>query len=105
MSFSTAVIGLVRSIPTGKVASYGQIAAMAGKPGGARGVVWILRSSSSKHDLPWHRVVSIDGRIALKPGEGREEQISRLIAEGVPAHEGGVDMLRYRWNPGDEYSI
>jgi methylated-DNA-protein-cysteine methyltransferase-like protein len=102
MSFSASVIDLVRAIPPGKVASYGQIAVMAGKPRGARGVVWILRSSSRKYNLPWHRVLRVDGQIALKSGEGREEQISLLEAEGVPAAEGRVDMLTFRWNPGKE---
>ncbi|ORC36524.1 hypothetical protein B4O97_05470 [Marispirochaeta aestuarii] len=99
MSFSSAVIDIVRSIPRGSVASYGQIAIMAGNPRGARGVVWILRSSSRKYDLPWHRVLRVDGCIALRSGDGREEQISLLEAEGVPAPAGRVDMLTYRWNP------
>lgn len=99
MSFSSAVIEIVRAIPRGRVASYGQIAIMAGNPRGARGVVWILRSSSRKYNLPWHRVLRMDGCIALRSGEGREEQISLLEAEGVPASAGRLDMLTYRWSP------
>lgn len=97
MSFSERVIALVRAIPEGKVATYGQIAACAGNPRGARGVVWILRSSSGKHKLPWHRVVAAGGRIALRAGEGREEQILKLRAEGVPAGEEGVPIDRFQW--------
>jgi len=104
MSFSSVVIDIVKAIPRGKVASYGQIAIMAGNPRGARGVVWILRSSSRKYDLPWHRVLRVDGRIALKSGEGLEEQITLLEAEGVPVAEGRVDMLKFRWNAGKERS-
>ena len=97
MSFSRAVIEAVAAIPPGRVASYGQIAAMAGNPRGARGVVWILRSSSRSHNLPWHRVVAAGGRIALGEGGGREEQIALLGAEGVPFRQGKVDMEQALW--------
>ena len=97
MSFSRAVLAAVAAIPAGRVATYGQIASMAGNPRGARGVVWILRSSSRRHSLPWHRVVAAGGRIALGEGRGREEQIALLGAEGVPFRQGKVDMERAGW--------
>ncbi len=98
MSFSERVIALIEAIPAGRVATYGQIATAAGNPRGARGVVWILRSSSKKHNLPWHRVVAAGGRIALREGEGREEQILRLGAEGIPVTEACLPIDRYQWD-------
>jgi methylated-DNA-protein-cysteine methyltransferase related protein len=93
------IVELLRSIPSGKVVSYGGIAEMAGLPGGAgaaRQVVRILSSMSRKYDLPWWRVVKKDGRIALGEGEGRELQRSLLEAEGIEFEEPArVDMRRF----------
>ena len=97
-SFSQNVIRIVRSIPSGRVATYGQIAACAGNPRGARGVVWVLHAASRRHNLPWHRVVNACGTISLRPGEGYEEQRSRLEAEGVHFDEHGrLDLMRRLW--------
>lgn len=71
---------VVRSIPRGKVSSYGAVAVAAGFPGAARQVVWALRGAQG---LPWHRVVAAGGRIAL-PGEAGFDQRMRLESEGVP---------------------
>ena len=97
MSFSSAVVNAIAAVPAGKVATYGQIAAMAGNPRGARGVVWILRSSSRKYSLPWHRIVAAGGRIALPEGDGHAEQLAALSAEGVEIKRGCVDMERFQW--------
>ncbi len=89
----------IRSIPRGKVASYGFIAALAGDVRQARQVAWILHSSSDKERLPWHRVVSAQGRISLPPGRGGREQKRRLEAEGVSVGRGGtVDLGKYGWD-------
>ncbi len=94
------IVGAIRRIPRGKVASYGQIAALAGHPRAARAVVWILHSSSGKARLPWHRVINSRGTISLRPGCGYEEQRARLMAEGVEFDgEGRVDLRRYGWKP------
>jgi methylated-DNA-protein-cysteine methyltransferase-like protein len=80
------IVETIRSIPAGKVASYGQVALMAGYPSGAAGarqVARILSSMSRKYDLPWWRVVKKGGFIALPEGEGRELQRQLLEAEGV----------------------
>ncbi|NTV80349.1 MAG: DNA methyltransferase [Candidatus Aminicenantes bacterium] len=90
----------IRSIPRGRVATYGQIAALAGREHGARGVAWILHSSSDAAGLPWHRVIGASGRISLHRGRGFAEQKARLLAEGVAVGPGGrVDLKRYRWEP------
>lgn len=98
--FTREVKKAIRSIPRGRVATYGQIAALAGREHGARGVAWILHSSSEKAGLPWHRVIGAPGRISLPRGRGFAEQKRRLVAEGVAVGSGGrVDLQRCRWEP------
>jgi methylated-DNA-protein-cysteine methyltransferase-like protein len=98
--FTSEVKKAIRSIPRGRVATYGQIAALAGREHGARGVAWILHSSSEKAGLPWHRVIGEPGRISLPRGRGFAEQKRRLVAEGVAVGPGGrIDLKRYRWEP------
>ncbi len=101
-SFADRVKQFIKAIPKGKVATYGQIAMMAGNPRGVRGVVWILHSSSQKANLPWHRVINRKGKISLPPGDGYEEQKARLEAEGVQLDwEDRIDLERFLWRPGD----
>lgn len=85
----------IRSIPRGKVATYGQVARAAGYPGAARQVVWALRAASG---LPWHRVVGAGGRIRLQGEEGMEQRF-RLEAEGVTFSGMRVrmDLHEFRW--------
>ena len=63
--FTSEVIRLIKSIPRGKVATYGQIACLTGHYPSVRRVVWILHSCSEKEGLPWHRVVNRQGAISL----------------------------------------
>ena len=88
-------------IPRGNVASYGQIAEIAGIPRGARQVGYALRHLPDGHDVPWHRVLQASGRIAFDKGSrSYREQRRRLGDDGVPVISGKVDMGRYRWTPG-----
>lgn len=97
-TYSGRIISAIRRIPRGKVATYGQIAALAGNPRAARTVAWLLHSSSGTAGLPWHRVVNAQGRISLKPGRGYEEQRAMLEAEGVRfSGEGAVDLKIHHW--------
>jgi methylated-DNA-protein-cysteine methyltransferase-like protein len=98
--FATQVMAVVRSIPRGRVASYGQVAWLAGYPGAARHVGWILHSSSQKHGLPWQRVIGAAGKISLMKGCGFEEQRRLLIKEGVAVTPlGRVDLRKFLWEP------
>lgn len=91
---------MVRDIPPGRVASYGQIAELAGIPRGARQVGYVLRQLPDGHDLPWHRVITATGRIAFPAGSPMfSEQVCRLRAEDVPVSQGRVNMSRWRWQP------
>ena len=90
----------VRDIPPGAVASYGQIAEIAGIPRGARQVGYALKHLPTGSDVPWHRVITASGRIAFAGGSrAYREQRKRLIMEGVAISSGRVDMQRYRWQP------
>jgi methylated-DNA-protein-cysteine methyltransferase-like protein len=99
-SFHQRVIDIIKSIPRGKVATYGQIAALAGNPRGARMVVRVLHTSSGKEKLPWHRVINSKGSISLKPGSGYEVQKALLKKEGVIfKKDDSIDLKRFLWKP------
>ena len=83
---------VVRHIPKGKVATYGDVAKAAGYPGASRQVVWALRTGRG---LPWHRVLGVGGRILL-PGESGLEQRLRLQAERVSFRGDRVDMATHQ---------
>lgn len=99
-AFSERIKEIIRSIPKGKVATYGQIAAFAGSPRAARQVVRILHACTIKDNLPWHRVINSQGKISLKPGHGYESQKKLLQKEGVKFFlDGSIDMKKYQWRP------
>ena len=77
-----AIWTAVERIPRGKVASYGQVAAMAGLPGRARLVGKLLSRVPPGFEIPWHRVVNAQGKISL-PGRAGLDQRRLLEAEGV----------------------
>ena len=81
--FTERVVEIIKGIPEGKVMTYGQIAALAGSPRGARQVVRILHSLSEKYKLPWHRVINVKGEIVIKDYESRNLQKEFLESEGV----------------------
>lgn len=91
---------VMMKIPRGKVATYGQVAALAGNPRAARQVVRILHSCSGKDRLPWQRIVNSKGGISLKPGQGYELQKAMLEDEGICFDENDlIDLKRYLWTP------
>jgi methylated-DNA-protein-cysteine methyltransferase related protein len=90
----------VCDIPKGSVASYGQIAEIAGIPRGARQVGHALRLLPSNSGVPWHRVITTSGRIAFdKDSRAYNRQSRRLMMEGVAILNGRIDMQKYRWQP------
>jgi methylated-DNA-protein-cysteine methyltransferase-like protein len=98
--FTARALKIIRSIPKGKVASYGLVAAAAGSPLAARQVVRVLHALSKKERLPWHRVINSRGSISLPRGAGFERQRSLLRAEGVAvSRDGSIDMKRHLWVP------
>jgi methylated-DNA-protein-cysteine methyltransferase-like protein len=90
-----AIARTIAAIPTGRVASYGEIAARAGLPGRARLVGRVLGEADG---LPWQRVLRSDGRIAFPPGSRSfREQVRRLAAEGVLVRNGRVNLDMHGW--------
>ncbi|MBE1553248.1 MGMT family protein [Sporosarcina limicola] len=102
--FTKRVLQIIQGIPPGKVMTYGQVAAVAGSPRGARQVVRVLHSMSAKYGLPWHRIINVQGGIsAPDESEGKVNyQRSLLEAESVRFDTAGkVDLTVYRWFPED----
>jgi methylated-DNA-protein-cysteine methyltransferase-like protein len=96
--FTRSVMAWIKKIPRGKVATYGQIARLAGKPGSARAVGWILNSCSETHGLPWQRVLNSQGKISFpKKSSLFSEQKRLLEKEGVELYKGALDLERYGW--------
>jgi methylated-DNA-protein-cysteine methyltransferase-like protein len=98
-SFFAQVYEVVRRIPPGKVATYGQIARLLGKPRAARTVGWALHSIPHGSDVPWQRVINAKGTISLDArGPGGAIQRVLLEAEGIVFDERGrVDLRAYAW--------
>jgi methylated-DNA-protein-cysteine methyltransferase related protein len=96
--FTMRVVNIIQAIPPGYVMSYGQVAAAAGNPRGARQVVRILHSMSEKYELPWHRIINAKGEISFSG----KDQRGMLEAEGVEfGLNGNIDLSKHRWFPLD----
>ena len=96
--FTLDVIKIIHHIPVGKVLTYGKIAKLAGNPRAARQVSWLLHSSTKKYNLPWHRVINSQGKIALKSQDGKDYQKKLLEKEGVEfVGADKVDLKKYLW--------
>jgi len=96
--FTKNVIEVIKSIPKGKVCTYGGIASMAGRPTGARQVTRIIHSMSRKHDLPWFRIINAKGMISLPEMRGYNQQKALLEAEGVVFDDKDrIDLKRFLW--------
>ncbi|MBW2423590.1 MAG: MGMT family protein [Deltaproteobacteria bacterium] len=96
-----SVYRIVRRIPAGRVATYGQVAALAGMPGAARQGGWALSALAEDADVPWQRVINAMGRISRRAAPEIEGlQRSMLEAEGVDFdRRGRVDLSRFAWKP------
>ncbi len=91
---------VVRKIPRGRVATYGQVARLAGLAGHARQAGYAMAALPAGTRMPWHRVINAQGRVSLRrdgPGAGiRQRQL--LEREGVTFDAAGrVSLLRYQW--------
>jgi methylated-DNA-protein-cysteine methyltransferase-like protein len=97
------IYAVVKRIPQGRVATYGQIASLAGISGHARLIGYALSALSPKNDFPWHRVINAKGRVSKRSEPSYDDyQRSLLEAEGVhfDADE-RVSLNRFRWRPED----
>lgn len=96
--FTRKVLYVLRRIPSGRVATYGDVARLAGRPGAARAVGQVMRLADEP-GLPYHRVVAAGGRLG---GFGRSPHLKAqlLIAEGVTVRRGRiVGFAKIRWSP------
>lgn len=97
------VLYVIRKIPTGKVASYGQIASLAGAPQNARLVGRMLSEGLCAGGAPWHRVINSSGRISLPLAAGGNQQRQLLVAEGVEFRECGAVVPHTFWSRMDPF--
>jgi methylated-DNA-protein-cysteine methyltransferase-like protein len=98
---------VVKRIPEGRVATYGQIAKLAGLPNGARQVGYALAALYGTSDVPWQRVVNAKGEISPRADPAGHEDLQRRLLEGEGVTfdpRGRIALGRYRWQPRDRSS-
>ncbi|HXQ28299.1 MAG TPA: MGMT family protein [Gemmatimonadales bacterium] len=102
--FYRRVYRVVRHIPKGRVATYGVLARLAGRPGAARTVGWALSALPADADVPWWRVLNASGRISLSAQEHTSVvQRALLLREGIRFAPGGaVNLSVFGW-PAEAY--
>lgn len=93
------IYATIQRIPRGRVATYGQIAELAGLPGRARQIGYALHALPGGSPVPWQRVLNARGEISLS-GPSGDRQRALLIAEGVEfGDDGRIDLGAYQWRP------
>lgn len=96
------IYAVVRRIPSGRVATYGQVAALAGLAGRARQVGYALHALPEGSQLPWHRVINARGEVSPRAEPGWEGYQRHLLEEEDVDFDlaGRVDLERFGWQPG-----
>ncbi|MDX2239725.1 MAG: MGMT family protein [Leptolyngbyaceae cyanobacterium bins.302] len=100
MSAYEAIYNVVRNIPRGQVATYGQVADLANLPGRARLVGYALFRVAPDSDIPWHRVINAKGEVSESPIRYGSDHLQRVLLEeeGVQFNtKGKIDLRHYRW--------
>lgn len=101
MSRYARIYAVIRRVPRGRVATYGQIAALTGLDGHARQVGYALHALPEGSGVPWHRVINARGEISARSGSDSHE-LQRLLleAEGIEFDlRGRIDLTRFGWRP------
>lgn len=100
MNLQQKVYDITRQIPKGKVATYGQIAKIAGIPKAARFVGYCMKNNTDIPTTPCHRVVAADGNLrGYSYGTGIPQKKKLLLSEGVYFINEKVDLSRSKWHP------
>lgn len=101
LSVLQEIYQIVRMIPAGKVATYGQVAALIGKPRHSRHVGHALNALDGQSDLPWHRVVNSQGKISQRIADSSAENLQRqrLEQEGISFKNDRLSLKQYLWQP------
>ena len=94
------ILAVVNQIPYAKVATYGQIARLAGLPKHARLVGRVLSHLDSDTDIPWYRVINAQAKISVKQLDehGQNIQQQKLMQEGIFLKGDRLDLKRYQWD-------
>lgn len=94
------IFQVIAQIPYGRVASYGQIARLAGIPKHSRLVGYVLKHMDADSSLPWYRVINSQGKISLSKlnDQGQNIQAQLLLAEGILVIGDKVKMKEFQWN-------
>jgi len=93
------IYAAIKKIPCGRVATYAQIARMAGLPGHARQVGYALRILKND-SVPWQRIINAQGKISEREPRLKKSQRAKLAAEGIAFNAGGrISLPRYQWKP------
>jgi methylated-DNA-protein-cysteine methyltransferase related protein len=95
------ILSIVVLIPKGKVATYGQIAKLAGMPKHARYVGYALKNLENNSDVPWHRVINSKGMLSLEKDDekGMSIQQQLLLAENIVVLGGKINLKEFQWKP------
>ncbi|WP_180162790.1 MGMT family protein [Acinetobacter sp. YH12069] len=98
---ATQILSVIQLIPQAKIATYGQIAKLAGLPKHARLVGYVLKHLDATSTIPWHRVVNAQGKISTQRCNEKGENIQqlKLEAENVFVVNGRISLKQYQWIP------
>jgi methylated-DNA-protein-cysteine methyltransferase related protein len=102
MSTYDAIYNVVRQIPAGTVATYGQVAELAGLGGKPRLVGYALYRVPPQLEIPWHRVINAKGEISYSPLRDGMDHLQKALLEkeGITFNPNGkIDLKRHRWQP------
>ena len=93
------ILEVVALVPLGKVATYGQIAQLAGLPKHARLVGYALKNLDQTSEIPWHRIINAQGKVSTHHlnQAGENIQLNRLMDEGVIMLNGKINLKKYQW--------
>lgn len=98
-AFKTKIYALAKQIPKGKVATYGQLAKMAGSPGASRAVGMCMSTNKTPETVPCHRVVASNGKLTGYAFGGVKKKQEILEKEGIKFIGDKVDLTSSQWNP------
>src|SRR5271154_1476913 len=99
-SFKEKIYDLAKQIPHGKVATYGQLAALAGSPGAARAVGMCMKTNQHPEIIPCYKVVASDGSLTgYSAGKGIVTKKQKLLSDGVKFSGDKVDLKQSQWQP------
>ena len=102
MSTYRAIYAVVRGIPRGRVATYGQVARLAGLPNHARLAGYALHALPARSPVPWHRVVNAKGEVSPRRDGSGHDRLQRVMLERENVRfdrKGRIPLAKYRWRP------